>query len=272
MSAAVQAGLARACASLTAVLERGGVDVMRLAEDLFGLSDIAAGDPRLRRSLTDPGRSAQERGTLAEEAFGAHVLPQTLEVVRDIVAEHWSDPMDLHEALEVLGITATLEDARSAGRLEDVEHELFGVSELLGANRELRDALSDMGAGTPHERGVLAVDVFGPHLSRWAMRLVRRGVARTSHGRLLWTLRRFCDRAADMRGCAFATVEAARPLTDAQTERLRSVVSAQLGREASLNITVDPSLVGGFRVRSGTTSIDSSVSARVAELRRALTH
>jgi F-type H+-transporting ATPase subunit delta len=271
MSSVRDANLDRARSALADAVD-GGTDVMRLAEDLFGLSDVVKTDPALRRSLTDPGRSAAERQGLARSAFGKHVGPATVSLVERVVSLHWSDPMALYDALEVLGITATLEDARAEGRLEDVEKELFSVSELLVRDRELREALSDLGGGTPHERADLAERIFGPHLSRWAMRLLRRGVGRTSHGRLLSTLRRFCERAASMRGLVFVTVEAASPLSEAQEERLRRLAAERLGHEVSLNATVDPSLIGGFRLRTGTTSIDSTVSTRVSQLKRALTH
>jgi len=272
MSAATEAGVARARVSLTETLDGAATPAMRIAEDLFGLADLVKTDSRLRRSLTDPGRTGTDRARLADDAFGAHVAPETRTVVRSVVAEHWSDPMGLYDALEILGITATLEAARAAGRLEDVEHELFAVSGLLADDRELRTALSDMGRGTAHERADLAQTVFGPHLSAWSMRLLRRGVGRTSHGRLLATLRRFCERAAGMRGRVFVTVESARPLSDAQVDRLRDAVTARLGQPASLNITVDPQLIGGFRVNTGVMSIDSSVASQVTALKWTLTH
>ena len=102
------------------------------------------------------------------------------------------------------------------------------------------------------------------------MRLVRRGVGRTSHGRLLSTLRRFAERAASMMNSVLVSVQAAAPMTDTQIERLRGLLARRLGRDVTLTVSVDPSLVGGFRFEVGNTALDSSIQTQLNDLRRAL--
>lgn len=270
MKTSGQVALSSATTTLNTALADTSVDAMRVAEDFFGLSDLTQDDARLRRALTDPSRSAAEKQQLVSDAFAAHVTPTTVTVLHSLVASAWSDPHDLHDACEVLGIIATLTDAQRHGELDNVGKELFATAEFLGGYRDLRLELSDMGHGNRHERGNLAQSIFQNSLTRWTMRLVRRGVGRTSHGRLLSTLRRFAERAAQMSGSRLVLLEAAAPMSEAQIERLRSILSRRLGAEVTLNVTVNPKLVGGFRMTAGTHALDSSIQTQVADLRRAL--
>ena len=270
MGTASETVTARAIAVLRDALGTGSVEAMRVAEDLFGLSDLARTDVRLREALTDPARTAGDRTALARDLLGPHVAPATLDVLESLVSGHWSDPMDLHDSLEVLGILAALDDAIDHDAIGTVEDELFQVRQFLAEHRELRNDLSDLGRGTRHDRAELAQRIFAPHVSVWTMRLLRRAVGRTSHGRLLSTIRRLEVHAARLRGRHLVTVVSAAPMSTAQVARLRRIVSSRLGSDVTVNVAVDPALIGGFRLLTGDTAVDSSLTTQVGELRRAL--
>ena len=51
-------------------LGAGDSPAMRVAEDFFGLSDLVRTDARLRRALTDPSRSAQDKSALMLNVHG----------------------------------------------------------------------------------------------------------------------------------------------------------------------------------------------------------
>ncbi|WP_076464616.1 F0F1 ATP synthase subunit delta [Actinomyces mediterranea] len=245
-------------------------DAMRVAEDFFGLSDIVKGDVRLSRALTDPARSGDDKEKLARDAFGSSVTEACMTVLVAIVRDHWSKPEALHDALEVLGILSVLTDAHRASRLLEVEAELFEVRHFLAGQRELRLRLSDLGTGTSHERGDLATRLFSQHLTGWTMRLLRRAVGRSRHGRLLVNLRRFAEWAARMQNKLLVTVESAVEMNAEQAARLRALLERRFNADISLAISVDTSVVGGFRLRADTTSIDASLATRIADMRRVL--
>ena len=270
MRAASELSLEQAETLLREAIESGAPVPTRIAEDLFGLSDLVRTNSRLRRALTDPSRPGEDKKALAASAFGNAVRPESLRIVNTLAQGHWSDPMDLHDALEILGIEATLEDARDQGKLGEVEAEIFAVSELLTKNRDLRNALSDLGRSNPHERAELAQSIFSPHVSPWTMRLLRRAVGRSTHGRLLANLRRFAERAASLQDRRLVTVTAASPMTAAQVDRLSAIIAKRLGQAVTINVSIDPDLVGGFRLTTGDVAVDSSVRTQVADLKRAL--
>ncbi|MDC4232856.1 F0F1 ATP synthase subunit delta [Actinomyces sp. B33] len=257
-------------ADLDRALARPGTDAMRVAEDLFGLADLIRADSRLRRALTDPARSGDDKAALARDAFGNHVQEATLSVIEAMARSHWSHPEDVHDALEVLGIVSVLTDAHRAGRLDEVSDELFDVRRLFADQRELRLRLADPATGDAHRRGDLAQALLEGRITGWTMRLVRRAVGRSKHGRLLHNLRRFARWAAVLEGRLLVTVESAAQMTPEQIDRLRSILARRFGQEIALSVSIDPDVVGGFRVRAGTTAVDASLATRMADMRRRL--
>ncbi|GAP57817.1 ATP synthase subunit delta [Arthrobacter sp. Hiyo1] len=59
-------------------------------------------------------------------------------------------------------------------------------------------------------------------------------------------------------------------MTDAQASRLQAGLDALYGRELKVNVSVDPTLIGGIRVQVADEVVDASVVARLSELRRQL--
>ncbi len=63
-----------------------------------------------------------------------------------------------------------------------------------------------------------------------------------------------------------AHVTAAMALTEAQRADLSAALGRRTGREVELDVTVDPSIIGGFIVRVGDELIDASVAARLRRI------
>jgi F-type H+-transporting ATPase subunit delta len=68
-----------------------------------------------------------------------------------------------------------------------------------------------------------------------------------------------------------AYVTAPAPLTDQQERRLTEALARVYGRQVSLQITVDPALLGGLVVRVNDEVIDGSVVSRLAAIRQRMT-
>jgi F-type H+-transporting ATPase subunit delta len=66
-------------------------------------------------------------------------------------------------------------------------------------------------------------------------------------------------------------VRVAAPMTDEQERSLAAALEAEYGRQVSLQIEVDGSLLGGAVVQVASDLYDGSVASRLAELRRRLT-
>jgi F-type H+-transporting ATPase subunit delta len=88
---------------------------------------------------------------------------------------------------------------------------------------------------------------------------------------LLPTIAEAYSRALDeRRGRIAVGVESARPLDDDQRRRLVEAVARHSGKQARLQETVKPELIGGLVVRIGDRKIDNSVASRLEALAEAL--
>ena len=72
------------------------------------------------------------------------------------------------------------------------------------------------------------------------------------------------------RGDVTAEVNAAKKLTREQTEALAKTLSASVGREVKLDVTVDESLIGGLVVKVGSRMIDTSIRSKLAKLQNVM--
>jgi F-type H+-transporting ATPase subunit delta len=71
-------------------------------------------------------------------------------------------------------------------------------------------------------------------------------------------------------GVAEAVVESAYPLDAAQLAELTDVLQKRFGRKLTLDVRVEPSLIGGVRATVGDEVLDTSVRARLERMKSAL--
>ncbi len=83
-------------------------------------------------------------------------------------------------------------------------------------------------------------------------------------------IRAFRQLAARHRGEATAEVTSAHPLDQGQVDELKQQLRLRLGREVSVDLAVDPGLLGGLVVRIGSQMIDSSIRTRLNALASAM--
>jgi F-type H+-transporting ATPase subunit delta len=75
---------------------------------------------------------------------------------------------------------------------------------------------------------------------------------------------------ARLKGEVEAEITSARVLSAAETEQLKAVLKARLGREPRLHAKTDPTLLGGLVVKVGSRMIDSSIRTKLAGIRAAM--
>jgi F-type H+-transporting ATPase subunit delta len=67
-----------------------------------------------------------------------------------------------------------------------------------------------------------------------------------------------------------AEVTSAHPLTEEQVGELKQQLRTRVGRDVSVDLSVDPELLGGLVVRIGSQMIDSSIRTRLNTLAHAM--
>jgi F-type H+-transporting ATPase subunit delta len=76
--------------------------------------------------------------------------------------------------------------------------------------------------------------------------------------------------AAAHRGEVTAQVTSAHPLTNDQVDALKQQLRTRVGRDVSIDLSVDSSLLGGLVVKIGSQMIDSSIKTRLNSLANAM--
>jgi F-type H+-transporting ATPase subunit delta len=245
-----------------------GKDATRLADELFAAVDALDGSGSLRRALTDPGRPAAAKAdivtTLLERSD-----PRVVSVIAELVSARWSHEDDLATSIEQAGVLALLAGAQSARALEQVEEELFRVERQLVAHRELLTALGDRSATAAGRVGVLH-DVLSGKVNAFTYALVARKVSAPRGDRLLGAVRELVKAASARRELMVVSVTSAVDLSEAQRNRLSSILKDLYGHEMQINVAIDPTVIGGIKIQVGSEVVDGTVVSRLADARRRL--
>lgn len=262
--------LAEAVARLDALVDRSSAaELGRLGEDLFAVLRLLEAEVTLRRNLADPTVPAQARSGLVDRLLAGKIGRAALDTVSELVASRWSRSLDLLDALESLARRGSLAVAEKDGSLDDVEDELFRFSRVLDREPRLNSLLGDLNA--PADKRVeLLRELLDGKTTAVTVGLLEQSV-RGARGRSLDLVAAdLAELAAERRDRYVAHVRTAVRLTAGQEQRLTDTLSRLYERAISLQVELDPDLLGGLVVQVGGELIDGSVAGRLGAARRGL--
>ncbi|WP_136089786.1 F0F1 ATP synthase subunit delta [Auritidibacter ignavus] len=265
MSLASSDSLANISPELESFLTSNGLDTAR---ELFAALRVIDQQGALRRSLADPTAESTKRQGLVERIFSDHVGANALGVLRLLVGQRWSKERELGDAIETAAAQASAASAEGEGLagLQQLTEQLLGFDQLIQESHQVQWALSDQQAPAS-ARGDLAVKLVGVNAREETKALVRQAVEAPRGAKPAAVVRHFANVVATRQRRWIADVTVAKPLQQSQQDRLARGLSAAFGRELTLNVEVDPQLVGGIRVQVGDEVVDSSISARLNDLK-----
>jgi F-type H+-transporting ATPase subunit delta len=237
-------------------------ELTALADELFAVARLLDGQLTLRRSLSDPAGKPDERAALANRLFASRVSPAALDLVEAVARQRWSRPPDLVEAFMALATEASLDAAEVRGELDDVEDELFRFGRIVSSDRELGRILSDRKAQAGGKAALLD-RLLARKVSPVTEQLLRNVLTGPHIGHAENAIERLSDVASRRRGQSVARVTTAVALTAEQEQRLTEVLGRIYGRTVGLQVTVDPSVLGGLIVQVGDEVIDGSIAHRL---------
>jgi F-type H+-transporting ATPase subunit delta len=237
-------------------------ELTALADELFAVARLLDGQLTLRRSLSDPAGKPDERAALANRLFASRVSPAALDLVEAVARQRWSRPPDLVEAFMALATEASLDAAEVRGELDDVEDELFRFGRIVSSDRELGRILSDRKAPAGGKAALLD-RLLSRKVSPVTEQLLRNVLTGPHVGHAENAIERLSDVASLRRGQSVARVTTAVALTAEQEQRLTEVLGRIYGRTVGLQVTVDPSVLGGLIVQVGDEVIDGSIAHRL---------
>ena len=160
--------------------------------------------------------------------------------------------------------------AQERDRVAAVEADLTALDTVRGESAELRRLLASPAFGAEDKaRGLAAVADKGQFddVTRRFLQLIARN---RRAGDLPDVVRAFRRLSAQHRGVAAAEVTSAVPLSDSQRDAVAAALRGSLGKAPEITTRVDPSILGGLRVRVGSRLYDASLKTRLDHLKTAL--
>jgi F-type H+-transporting ATPase subunit delta len=166
--------------------------------------------------------------------------------------------------------TALFELASEQGALDTLGADLSSLKSLLAESPDLtRLVLSPLYAREDQAKAMRAV-LTKAGAAPLTVKLVLLLAQKSRLFALADIIRSYEQLLAKHKGEVAAEVTSARPLSDAETEELKRVLKAKLGQEPKLDLHVDPTLLGGLKLKVGSRMIDSSLKAKLSGLSAAM--
>ncbi|WP_104105871.1 F0F1 ATP synthase subunit delta [Nocardioides sp. 616] len=259
-----------AVASLSDYLqgELPGSDGVLVGSDLFSLASVLSSEAGLRRVATDVSLAPEAKSGLVRQLFGGKASELAVRLLERAVTMRWAATRHLPDALERLGVIAVVHSAGQKGASGQLTDELFSFAQTVKDSSELRDALSDPARSQADKRTLVSSLLEGRALPETVV-LADQALAGT-HRTVAVALAEYQKIAAEVHGQYVATARVAQPLADSARQRLAEALTRRYGRPVSVNVVVEPSLIGGIRVEIGDEVIDGTLVSRLDDVRRRL--
>lgn len=246
---------------LTADVDADGLT--SLGDELAAVAKLLKTEPVLGKHFGEPTEDGEGKANLAEAVLSGKISDTALEVVKAAVAQRWSDESDLDYAVRHTARLALLVRAERNDETSEVEDQLFRFSRILDSESRLSGVLSDY--TTPVDGRIGLLDrLLGDQAGETTRALLAQTVELLRGERADEAVRELAELAVARRGEVVAHVNAAAELSDAQRTRLAEVLGRIYGRPASLQLHIDPDMLGGLTIAVGDEVIDGSLASRLA--------
>ena len=237
-----------------------------LSSELVTVAKMLDREIVVTRYLTLPAEDATPRVRLIERLVSGKVSDATLDVLRAAVSERWSANSDLVDAIEHISRQALLEVAEREDRVDEVEEQLFRFSRILDAQPRLAILLGDYAAPAEGRVELLrkVLQSASGRVNPVALSLLTQTVELLRGETADEATKFLAEVAVARRGEIVAQVGAAAELTDAQRTRVTEVLSRIYDHPVTVQLQVDPELLGGLLVAVADEVIDGTLSYRLA--------
>lgn len=175
----------------------------------------------------------------------------------------------MNDSVDRVYAGALLEMAREQGRLDEVADEVDQLAELMRAEPGLRRLLASP-AVARHERASSIERIFKGNLSDTLYNFLQVLNQRGRLDKLPSISQTFADMVAQERGLIEVDIFVPERLEASLANDVAARIGKALGKETVLHQYVDPSLIGGLKIRVGDRLIDGSVATQLKHMRRQL--
>jgi ATP synthase F1 delta subunit/ATP synthase F0 subunit b len=235
-----------------------------LAEELASVAKLLLTEPALAKHLAEPTDESAPKVRLVDSLLSGKVGDTTLDILRTAVSQRWSTESNLLDGIEHTARLALLKRAEIAHQVDEVEDQLFRFGRVLDAEPRLAALLGDDTTPADGRIALLNKVLDGSGVSGTAAALLSQTIELLRGERADEAVIDLAELAVSRRGEVVAHVTAASELSDVQRDRLTEVLTRIYGHPVSVQLHVDPELLGGLSIAVGDEVIDGSIASRLA--------
>lgn len=166
---------------------------------------------------------------------------------------------------------AFVRTAENSHRLEQGLEDLKGIAETYRQSKPLRRFLGSPEIA-PEEKEQMTRKLWAETAQEETMALISLLLRKDRVEELPVLAEEAVMAAEERQGILRGDVTTAYPISSAETERLAQAVGRAMGKKVLLERRMDRGILGGVRIRVGSTLLDQSVRTLLGEVRRQLIH
>jgi F-type H+-transporting ATPase subunit b/F-type H+-transporting ATPase subunit delta len=242
-----------------------GEALSTLSDELASVAKLLVAEPILARHLAEASGETEAKKQLLQRLLAGKVGDTTLDVLNTAASVRWSLTSDLVDAVEHIARLSLLTRAERENQADEVEEQLFRFSRILDAQPQLTTLLGDY-SKPAQGRVELVRKVMSQNngANAIATALVAQTVDLLRGERADEAVLGLARLAVARRGEIVAQVSAATDLSDAQRSRLNQLLARIYNHPVSVQLNIDPDVLGGLSVAVGDEVIDGTLSSRLA--------
>lgn len=242
-----------------------GDQLSALADELAAVDILLLREPILARHLAEATGDTEAKQQMLAQLLGGKVGAGTLDILNTAASVRWSRTEDLVDAVEHVARLALLVRAERENQAEEVAEQLFRFGRVLDSEPRLTTLLGDYSQPADARISLLR-NVLGAAsgTNPTAAALLAQTVELLRGERADDAVQDLAELAVSHRGEIVAEVGAAAELSDPQRRRLTEVLTRIYHHPVSVQLNVDPALLGGLSVAVGDEVIDGTLSSRLA--------
>jgi F-type H+-transporting ATPase subunit delta len=166
--------------------------------------------------------------------------------------------------------TALFELARETGAIEQIQRDLKAFDGLVAGNPDLQRLVRSPVFGADEQARALAGVLDKAGIAGIAANFLRVVAGNRRLFAVRDIIRGFNRLVAAHKGEVSAQVTVAEALNDARMNEIRAALREVTGKDVQVDVAVDPSIIGGLKVKLGSRMVDASLRTKLNSIRIAM--
>ena len=166
--------------------------------------------------------------------------------------------------------TALFELARESNAIEQVQAELAAFEALVASSPDLARLVRSPVFSADEQARALAAVLERAGIKGIAANFLRVVASNRRLFAVAEIIRGFNALVANHKGEVTAHVTVAEPLNDARMSEIRDALRQVTGKDVQVDVTVDPSIIGGLKVKVGSRMVDASLRTKLNSIKFAM--